>query len=67
MPQVEVYEKDELKPIFEGSFAFVPRIGETISKDMGSYFDYYTVVEIWHREEGQTGTFRACIRVELDD
>ena len=67
MPIVEVYEKDEMKPLFEGDFAFLPRHGETISKEMGDYFNYYTVVEIWHREEGLTGTFRACVRVEIDD
>lgn len=67
MPDVEIYEKDELKPLFLGDFAFLPRIGETISKEMGGYFNYYNVVEIWHREEGETGIFRACVRVELDD
>ncbi len=67
MPTVEVYEKDEMKPLFEGEFAFLPRNGETISKEMGGYFEYYEVVEIWHRDEGETGAFRACIRVEIID
>lgn len=67
MPQVEVYGKDELKPLFEGNFAFLPRVGDTISKDVGGYFDYYNVVDIWHREESNTGTFRACVRVDIDD
>jgi hypothetical protein len=67
MPTVEVYEKDELKPLFVGDFAFLPRQGETISKETGLYFDYYKVVEVWHREEGETGVFSACVRVEIDD
>lgn len=67
MPNVEVFENDDNKPLFEGEFAFLPRIGETISKDVGGYFSYYDVVEIWHREDGETGIFRACVRVELDD
>jgi hypothetical protein len=67
MPTVEVYRQDAMKPLFEGDFAFLPRHGETISKETGGYFEYYKVVEVWHREEGETGTFRACVRVELDD
>jgi len=67
MPSVEVYEKDELKPLFEGDFTFMPRLSETISKDMGGYFNYYNVVEIWHREEGETGIFHACVRVKIND
>ncbi|CCA91805.1 MULTISPECIES: hypothetical protein [unclassified Novosphingobium] len=67
MPKVEVYEKDEMKPFFEGEFTFLPRVGETVSKEMGGYFNYYSVVEIWHREEGDTGIFQACMRLEIDD
>jgi hypothetical protein len=67
MPTVEVYGRDELKPLFEGDFAFLPRKGDTISKETGLYFDYYSVVEVWHREGGETGLFRACVRVEIDD
>ncbi|GGN44136.1 hypothetical protein GCM10011349_08950 [Novosphingobium indicum] len=67
MPKVEVYEKDEMKPLFEGEFTFLPRVGETVSKEMGGYFNYYSVVEIWHREEGDTRIFQACMRVEIDD
>jgi hypothetical protein len=67
VPTVEVYGKDEMRPLFEGDFVFLPRHGETSSKEMGGYFDYYKVVEVWHREEGETGTFRACVRVEIDD
>ena len=25
------------------------------------------VVEVWYREEGETGTFRACVHVEIQD
>jgi hypothetical protein len=67
MSKVEIYGKDEMKPLFEGDFPFMPRLGETISKDVGGYFDYYKVVEIWYREEGETGVFSACVRVEEDD
>jgi len=67
MPKVEVYGKDELNPLFEGDFTFLPRIGEYISKDMGGYFEYYHVVQVWHREEGDTGVFQACMRVLDDD
>jgi hypothetical protein len=67
MPIVEVYGKDEMKPLFEGEFAFLPRLSDTISKEMGSYFEYHKVVEIWHREEGETGVFRPCVRVEIID
>lgn len=67
MPKVEVYEKDELAALFVGDFAFLPRIGETVSKEMGGYFNYYKVVEIWHREDDETGIFSACVRVEIDD
>ena len=67
MPTVEVFEKDEMTPLFVGDFSFLPRLGEYISKDMGGYFSYYNVVEVWHREEGETGVFRACVRVEIDD
>lgn len=66
-PTVEVYGEDEMKSLFEGEFAFLPRRGETISKEMGGYFEYYKVVEIRHREEAETGIFRACVRVEIDD
>ena len=67
MPNVEVYEKDEMNALFQGDFPFLPRLGETISKEMGGYFNYYNVVEIWHREVGETGFFQACVRVKIDD
>ncbi|SLJ86245.1 hypothetical protein [Novosphingobium mathurense] len=67
MPTVEVYEKDEMKPLFVGDFAFLPRHGEYVSKEMGGYFRYYKVVEVWHREGGETGIFQACVRVEIDN
>lgn len=67
MPMVEVFGEDEMKPLFVGEFPFLPRIGEYISKDVGGYFSYYHVVEIWHREEGETGVFHACARVQIDD
>lgn len=67
MPTIEVYGKDEMNTLFKGDFAFLPRAGETISKEMGGYFDYYKVVDVWYREEGDSGAFQACVRVEVDD
>ncbi len=68
MPIVEAYaDKDALEPLFIANFDFLPRIGETISRDTEGYFDYYTVVEIWHRLMGDAGAARACIRLEIDD
>lgn len=32
-----------------------PRNGEYLSKDASGYFDYFHVVEVWHREEAQGG------------
>jgi hypothetical protein len=60
-------KKTSLSRSSEAFFSFMPRMGETISKEMGGYFNYYKVVEIWHREEGESGVFRACVRVEIDD
>jgi hypothetical protein len=67
MPKVEVFGEDEMKPLFVGEFTFLPRLGETISKDAGGYFEYYNVTEIWHREEGDSGVFQACLQVGLND
>lgn len=71
MPIVEVYESDEkrddVKLLFEGDFTFLPRVGETISKLNKGMFSYYDVVEVWHRQEGEAGPFRACLQVRLDD
>ena len=67
MSPVEIYGEDEMKPLFEGKFAFLPRIGDTISKERGGYFDYYKVVEIWQREEGESGVFQPCLSVNAID
>jgi len=67
MPSVEVFGTNEATPLFKGDFEFLPRKGEYISKDAGGYFSYYNVMEVWFREEEETGLFRACVRVELDD
>lgn len=64
---VEVYGTDGDKPLFTGEFAFLPRAGDTISKDMGGYFEYHDVTEVWHREEVATGVFQACVRVDTVD
>lgn len=69
MAEVEVYgnEDGNNTPLFITSFDFLPRVGETISKDMGGYFAYYHVVEVWHREQASIGTFRTCLSVKLND
>ena len=66
MPLVEAYEGSKDLPLFVGN-RDIPCIGEAVSKDMGGYFSYFTVVEFWHREEVEKGEFRACIGVKLDD
>ncbi|WP_232493501.1 hypothetical protein [Novosphingobium kaempferiae] len=69
MIPVEVFgnEESDDAPLFVASFDFLPRVGENISKDVGGYFAYYEVVEIWHREDADSGTFRACLAVKLND
>lgn len=68
MPQVEVFEGDKSTNLtFVSEFGFLPRAGEYLAKEMDGYFRYYNVMEVWHRQDGETGAFQACIRVELDD
>lgn len=68
MPLVEIFDKsEENKPLFSAELDFLPRSGEYISREMGGYFSYYNVVEVWHHQESEGGPFRACIAVELDD
>ena len=68
MPKAEIYTaKDDIEPLFVADFAFLPRIGEHVSKDAGGYFEYYNVVKVWHRQDFETGEFHACILAELND
>lgn len=53
--------------MFVGEFAFLPRPGDTISKDAGGYFDYFVVQSVWHREVGSSLEFQACVNVKLSD
>lgn len=65
--QIEVFDEAETeKLLFTSDFDFLPRIGETISKDAGGYFVYYTVKEVWHAET-EGGHFRTRLSVALDD
>lgn len=66
MPQVEVYLGEADAPLFVSRFDFLPRLGETVSKDAGGYFTYYEVIEVWHRE-AKLGHYCACISVKLND
>jgi len=68
MALIEVYEdKDATQPLFVTGFDFTPRVGEYLARDTDGYFRYYKVVEVWHRQDAPQGTFRACLRVTLDD
>jgi len=68
MPQVSVFGDDEMTPLFVAELAFMPRIGEYLSKDAGGYFCYYHVVEVWQAEDlDKAGVFHACVRVEERD
>lgn len=68
MPQVEVFEGEPIDaPIFTAEFSFLPRVGEYLSKHADGYFQYYNVVEVWHREDRETGLFTPCMRVQRED
>lgn len=68
MPLVEAFEGDDsTEPAFVADFAFLPRVGEYLAHEAGGYFRHYEVMEVWHRQEGEGGAFRACIRVVLND
>ena len=67
MPLAVFYEDENEAPLFAGDFDFLPRRGETVSQDAGGYFKYYEVLEVWHRQDFETGNFRACLAVKLLD
>lgn len=67
MPRVSVFGDDEMTPLFTAELAFMPRIGEYLSKDAGGYFRYYHVIEAWYAEVEDTGVFQACVQVKERD
>lgn len=68
MPLVEVFDRENaLQPLFVAEFSFLPRPGEYLSQDAGGYFQYYNVLEVWHRQDTANAPFQACIRVRLSD
>ena len=69
MPTVEAFDdEDALKPLFTAEFEFLPRIGEYLSIDTPpGYFKYYSIVEVWHRQNTKGSIFTACIRIEYTD
>jgi hypothetical protein len=67
VPTIEVFEGETDTPTFTAEFSFLPRVGEYLSRDIAGNFDYYNVVEVWHREDSRTGQFMACVRVQRDD
>ncbi|MEN7536340.1 hypothetical protein [Aurantiacibacter flavus] len=68
MALVEVFDsKDPETLLFAAEFDFLPHVGEHLARDAAGYFQYYDVVEIWHRQDAVNGAFRACLLVTLDD
>ncbi len=68
MALIEVYEgEDSIQPLVVAEFDFLPRVGEYLARDTEGYFQYYKIVELWHRQDTANGPFRACVRVTLDD
>ena len=68
MALVEVIEgEDAAQPLFVAEFDFLPRVGEHLARDADGYFHYYNIIKIWHRQDTETGAFRACLLVTLDD
>jgi len=67
MPMVEVFEGDGDTPSFSAQFEVLPRAGEYLSRDVGGYFTYLNVVEVWHLQETGTAQFKPCVRVRADD
>ncbi len=68
MSKVEIFEGEAADaPIFTAEFSFLPRVGEYLSKDADGYFEYFNVVEVWHREDSLTGRFKPCVRVLRED
>ena len=68
MALVEVIEgEDATQPLFVAEFDFLPRVGEHLARDTEGFFQYYNIIKIWHRQDAENGTFRACLLVKLDD
>jgi hypothetical protein len=69
MPTVEAFEQeDALKSLFTAEFEILPRVGEYLSIDTPpGYFRYYSVVEVWHRQDREGSAFRDCIRIKEVD
>ena len=68
MPQVEVFVGEQANaPTFTAELSFLPRVGEYLSREADGYFEYLNVVEVWHREDGATGRFVPCVRVQRED
>ena len=68
MALVEVFaSKDPETLLFAAEFDFLPRVGEHLARTASGHFQYYDIVEIWHRQDATNGAFRACMLVTLDD
>ena len=65
MVDVEIY-KTEDEVFLSANLPFMPRVGEYLSLDLGGYFSYFNIVEVWIRQDPSNG-FIACLRIELDD
>ena len=68
MALVEVFDSKEPETLlFKAEFDFLPRVGEHLARDASGYFQYYDIVEIWHRQDTIDRAFRACMLVTLND
>lgn len=68
MSSVEVFtDEDEAEAWFVADFDFLPRKGEYLTLDVDDELLQYEVVEVWHRQGDEEGTFSACIRVEMGE
>ncbi len=65
MPRVEVFEGEADKPLFVADFDFLPRAGEYLSEDAGGHFEYFEIIEVWHRQDQNPDPFKACLSVRL--
>ena len=68
MALIEVLaDKEATDPLFLAEFDFLPRVGEHLARHADGYFQYYNIIEVWHRQLDTDGAFRACALVALDD
>ena len=67
MGLIEVFDEEGDVLLFEMRTEFMPRVGETISRQAEDYFHYFQVKDVWYREEPSSEQFVPCIAVKLDE